>query len=937
MMDEEKRPLILSIDDDADIRMLLEVYLSNAGYEVVSTDSPEEALIVAEGRKPDLILLDVIMPEMNGYEFCSRLQSSKETNTIPVIFLTSLWEEADKAQAFSVGAADFMNKPIKKDILLKQVAQAISKGQEWKRMSEGHIPFHLGLSPTYFDDFIEFLKKHLMLNDEDAAKLDNVSYTNIYTVASELGITDEHLAQYIAGFLKIPYVKVVDPASLKMGILSTAFCSSKNILPTISEDGKLCFVVSNPFDWDMLDWISQCIEYADYDLAISEPKNIAPFFNIRKVEGSQLASLEFITEEDLDTLNETPKEYEELSDEDLSPIIYIADKLIHKAVTDGASDIHIEPKKEKTVVRFRINGDMVDILNLKKRTGSMLLTRLKAIGHLDIAEQKKPQDGSVETRVGGVNIKMRLATTSTPDGESLIMRVLQTKAEVRSFAELGMTKEQADGITTLANHTQGLVLVVGPTGSGKTTTIYSLLSLVDCQTRSLLSIEDPVEYRIPYANQQEVDIKRGVTFEALLKSVVRQDPDIMFLGEVRDSFSANMSMDFASTGHLTITSLHTNNAVTALFRLERLGLTRSAMADSIIGVIAQRLVKKLCPYCKKMEPPNQKEIEILKIFTDDIPDKVAHPNGCLKCNHTGYGGREGVYEILNIDLDIAQLIRDGVDIPEIRRFLFKRGDYLISTQTLEKIRNGLFTVEDSYERVLIEDMNYYIEARRADDEKSIADPEAEVDTEFTPPDDPVLLNETSEEASPSDDEETVDAPLSNDSIGQQAEDVKQIQPTADSVGKSSQLLENNDLPTMIGVECRKKKDQERLAESSNSPQKSILIVDDDEDVRMLLNHYLANAGYATVIANDGVDALMKIGKYSFDLILSDVDMPNLDGFRLMEMLNSQKIETPVVFLTANDDAEHELEGLKLGAAEYLKKPIEKDVLILRVGRLIRSG
>ena len=941
MTNESEKPLILSIDDDVDVRLLIEVYLSNAGYDIVSMQSPLEALNFIRENRPDLILLDVIMPEMNGYEFCSRLQSDKSTNSIPVIFLTSLWEEADKAKAFAVGAADFFNKPIQKDALLAKVAEALERGKEWRKMSEEKIPFHFALSPTYLDDFIKFLQEHLVISDADMEKLGDITPQNIYSIGREIGVTEEHLAQYMAGFLNIPYKKIVNPDELKIGILASSFCRSKHVIPISNKESELCFVVSNPFDWDMLDWISQAAGSDDYDIAVTEPKNIAPLFEGVQGEVSSAASLNFIADNELEKLNDAddPGADVDLDDEDMSPIIYIADKLIRKAVADHASDIHIEPKKNETVIRFRINGEMVDILKLKKRTGTMLLTRLKAIGHLDIAERERPQDGAVETKIGGHNVKMRLATTSTPDGESMVMRVLQTQAEVKSFASLGMTKKQAEGITALANHTQGLILVVGPTGSGKTTTIYSLLNLIDCQTRSLLSIEDPVEYRIPYANQQEVNVKRGVTFESLLKSVVRQDPDIMFLGEVRDSFSANISLDFASTGHLTITSLHTNNAVTAIFRLERLGVSRSAMADSMIGVIAQRLVKTPCPYCKKVEPPTKEEEDILKMFVDDIPESVVHPTGCLKCNHTGYGGREGVYEVLMIDPAISDRIRSGVPIPEIRRFLIDRGDYLISSHALDKIKDHSFTVKDAFEKVLVEEVDYYARARDSaeptlrdvvDGDVTSTSPPSELEIQQNAP--TPSIQAPPAPAAAVEPRPAALAPVSSPT----AQLPTPFPPAAPEPPSASHRIDGDgEMPTAIGVECRRKKEMEiAAAVAEHNTPKTILVVDDDEDVRLLLAHYLSKAGYDTTVADDGVDALMKLGTRRFDLILSDVDMPNLDGFKLMEMLTSKGLDTPVVFLTANIDAAHELEGLKLGAVDYLKKPIEKDVLLLRMKRLL---
>jgi type II secretory ATPase GspE/PulE/Tfp pilus assembly ATPase PilB-like protein len=194
-------------------------------------------------------------------------------------------------------------------------------------------------------------------------------------------------------------------------------------------------------------------------------------------------------------------------------------------------------------------------------------------------------------------------------------------------------------------------MIVGPTGSGKTTTIYSLFSKIDCQTKSLISIEDPVEYIIPFANQQQVNEKVGVTFEALLKSSVRQDPDILYIGEIRDKYSANVAIDFASTGHITVTTMHTSNATTAIFRLERLGIDRGIIADNLLCVIGQRLIKKLCTQCRKIVHISEEEKNMLSSFTNEIPSQVAQPMGCPKCNNTGYYGREGIYEVIKFDHD----------------------------------------------------------------------------------------------------------------------------------------------------------------------------------------------------------------------------------------------------------------------------------------------
>jgi type IV pilus assembly protein PilB len=369
---------------------------------------------------------------------------------------------------------------------------------------------------------------------------------------------------------------------------------------------------------------------------------------------------------------------------------------------------------------------------------------------------------------------------------------------------------------------------------------------VDTKTRSLISVEDPVEYRIPEANQQQVNEKAGVTFDALLKSSVRQDPDILYLGEIRDPFSARISVDFASTGHMTISTLHTNNATTAIFRLERLGVSREVMSEGLLGIIAQRLLKKLCPHCKRVAPITAREAEMLRPFLDEPPAYVAHPVGCPKCRE-GYFGREGVYEIIAFDADLLERIRTGVPISELREFIHRRGDYLISHHAAQKVKDLVFPVKDVYDKILVEEI--------------------------------------------------------------------QLSP---------------------------KEEEIKAEQKGETPQKTgaprILVVEDDEDNQLLISRILTAQGYDVSVAGDGIDALMALGTKEFDLILSDINMPNLDGFKLLEIMNQKGIQAPLMFLTARADEEDEVKGLELGALDYLKKPIKKDALLMRVKRaLVRSG
>jgi len=845
-----EKPLILSVDDDENIRKLIERILTNNGYEVLTASSGKDAFIIIEKRKPDLILLDINMPEMEGYEVCSRLQENEETKNIPVIFVSTLSGEQDKAKAFASGGVDYLTKPIQKEALLEKVRLHLKTKERWEEMQKEFVP----LSPTIphfdFNKFMNHLFEQLNISQDKRNKLSNIQSSQIYSFTNEIGVTNEQIAKLISEFSELPYAPFINPDDVQLGILSVPFCKKNFVVPVKDEAGNLAFVITNPFDQELMNLLSKAAgRDRTFKIIITEPENIELLFKDKTTlsEEIKVNPLEEDREDNRIIRELSVKDVE--SEAELQSVVYLANNILKKAVLARANDIHIEPKQMNTVVRFRVDGDLRDVMSLRNETAVRVITRFKAIGGLDIAERRKPQDGSLSATINNKSFKLRLATTSTPHGESIIIRMLEQDAKPKTLKELGLNDEQIKIMTEIINRTQGLILVVGPTGSGKTTTIYSFLSLIDCQIHSLMTVEDPIEYRIPLANQQEVNEKAGITFESLLRSAVRQDPDILFLGEIRDPYSAKMAVNFASTGHLTISTLHTNNSSSAIFRLERLEVDRSSMADAIICIIAQRLIKKLCPYCKKIVPPSPEEREMLLRFTNDIPSEVAHPAGCVKCNYTGYYGREGVYEIMRFDPQISAMLRSNAPVSEIREFIRKRGDYLISNHGMEKIRNLVCSPKDVYEKVLVDDM---VQIERESEKK----------------------------------------------------------------------IEIQETPKL------------KVQEETPSSEKQILVVEDDKDTQVLITRSLENSGYKVTIAEDGTDALYYLGKRKFDLILSDVNMPLLDGFKLLEVKKQKGIETPVIFLTSRTSEEDEAKGLELGAEDYIKKPIQKDLLLLRIKKIL---
>jgi type IV pilus assembly protein PilB len=837
------KAVILCIDDDRDVLNLLEKILTGAGYTVIASVGGEEGIAVAEKKRPDLILLDIMMPGIDGFRVCSWLQANPGTANIPVVFLTALEGEEDRRKAFAAGAVDYLAKPVLKESLLTKVEEQLKTGRRWQDLKENVVLRDEKAKPATFSQFKQSLIDRLDLSPEIRDRLSKTPPLDIYKVCEPMGISQGKMTAWMADFLSVPLVSTIDPATLLLGVLPVSFARENRVVAIDDEKSGTSFILSNPFDWILLDTLKNFFgRRRETLLQLAEPDHIDLLFGESNEVPVTMSAVR------AERHSEGPAELvEKMSLEDLEqrPIVAIANNILVAAVSDRASDIHIEPKMGNTLVRFRIDGDMREVYTLKKTTGVMLISRLKAIAGLDITERKKPQDGAVEAVIAGKTFKLRLATTSTPSGESLIMRLLEPGVKAQDLQSLGMTDAQVRSMIDFANRHQGLVLIVGPTGSGKTTTIYSLLSQLDCRTRSLISVEDPVEYRIPFANQQQVDEKRGVTFETILKSSVRQDPDILFIGEVRDNYSARIAMDFASTGHLTISTLHTSNATTAIYRLERLGIGRGMMADSILGIVAQRLIKKLCLHCRAVKPISAEEREQLRPFTAMIPAETAHPVGCPQCGETGYFGREAVYEIIRFDPEVVEMVRSGEPIAAIRSFIHQRGDYLISHHAVEKVRTLTTALKDVFEKILLEETD--------------------------------LRKGLPEQRDPA-----------------------------------------------ISLEAEKR-------------FLTILLVEDDEDTQKLITRFLESASYEVTLARDGIDALMRLGQKDFDLILSDISMPNLDGFKLIEMIHQKGIVAPIIFMTGSTSEQDEVRGFELGAVDYIRKPIKKEILLIRVNHWIRRG
>ena len=372
-----------------------------------------------------------------------------------------------------------------------------------------------------------------------------------------------------------------------------------------------------------------------------------------------MAMMEGVGEElDLDELAESLEPEDLMEADDDAPIIRLINALLSEAIKVNASDVHIEPFESRLRVRFRVDGMLREILQPPGNIAPLVISRIKVMAKLDIAEKRLPQDGRISLRVAGRAVDVRVSTLPSGHGERVVMRLLDKQAGRLDLEQLGMSKREYDSFHQLLHKPHGIILVTGPTGSGKTTTLYAGLSILNVKSRNILTVEDPIEYFIDGIGQTQVNTKVDMTFARGLRSILRQDPDVVMIGEIRDLETASIAVQASLTGHLVLSTLHTNSAIGAIARLRDMGVEPFLLSSSLIGVMAQRLVRNLCPHCKKSHEITDKEREWLGLDKNDHAE-IYSANGCSKCNHLGYIGRSGLYEFIHIDHQLQNMIHEG--------------------------------------------------------------------------------------------------------------------------------------------------------------------------------------------------------------------------------------------------------------------------------------
>jgi general secretion pathway protein E len=517
--------------------------------------------------------------------------------------------------------------------------------------------------------------------------------------------TPEQVRAALGLQLDLPVVEVLDSNVIPDNVLVRVpinFAKNAHIVPIkVNEDGRVVAAVADPLDYATLEDLRMLLG-ADVDVVISAPEVIVATINRaydRATHHAEAAVAELEENQNLtDVAQSLENEPKDLLDAegDEAPIIRLVNSLMSQAIKSRASDIHIEPFERDMLVRFRIDGDLYEIIKPPKRYQSTITARVKIMAGLNIAEKRLPQDGRIRIKVAGKDVDIRVSTIPTSYGERVVMRLLDRSSVLKGLTDLGFSRRDFDVMSALIKRPYGIILVTGPTGSGKTTTLYACLSKINSPDLNILTIEDPVEYQLQGVGQVHVNPKIDLTFANGLRSFLRQDPDVIMVGEIRDRETAEIAIQASLTGHMVMSTVHTNDAAGAVTRLVDMQVEPFLVASSLIGVLAQRLVRVVCPDCRVAYTPTAEElaeigIDAAKLGT--IPT-IFKKQGCPKCSNTGYVGRRGIYELMTMDDEVRQLVLKNVDAGTIKRAAVKKGMTTLREDGARKVLEGLTTIQE---------------------------------------------------------------------------------------------------------------------------------------------------------------------------------------------------------------------------------------------------
>ncbi len=537
---------------------------------------------------------------------------------------------------------------------------------------------------------------------EDALQAQKEGGDLIGEILVKNGELDEFTVLQVLGMMFDMEVRKSLPADFRTDFtdrVPISFLKLHKIVPIVTAEESF-FATNNPNGFQALDDLRKILgnDTSTNVLAPSHTILNAINFAYDMTQTSADEVMQDIDDEDPERLFSEIEEIGDLLDDTSdSPVIRLVNLMFSQAVRDNASDIHIEPYQNSLKIRQRLDGILHDMLSPPKHVQSALISRVKIMAKLNIAEKRLPQDGRIELKIANKEIDVRVSTLPTAFGERVVLRLLRKSTVMISLTDLGMPDDRFVPFEQQIKAPNGIVLVTGPTGSGKTTTLYAALTSINNSDINIITIEDPIEYRINGIGQVQVNPKIDLTFASGLRSIVRQDPDVILVGEIRDTETAQIAIQSALTGHLVFSTLHTNDSAGAITRLRDMGIEQFLIASSVNAILAQRLVRIICPQCKEAYTPTPEMLQRIGVAEAEIPDHKAYRGkGCAKCYHTGYKGRCGIFELLLMTQDMKALVLKTSDSNEIKRQAIANGMISLQQDGAMKVLQGITTIEEVY-------------------------------------------------------------------------------------------------------------------------------------------------------------------------------------------------------------------------------------------------
>ncbi|MBN2898543.1 MAG: Flp pilus assembly complex ATPase component TadA [Clostridia bacterium] len=504
-------------------------------------------------------------------------------------------------------------------------------------------------------------------------------------------ITSKEIAEVLEYQLGIPHVDLdkyyIDHEMI--ALISEEFARNNSVMPMKLENGVLHIAMDDPLNIVLINDLEIITGYIIEPRIASNEDIHAAIDQYYSKKTAEKAVEDFTKEFAID---EQEIDQNLLREINKAPVVRLVNTIILQAAQSKASDIHIEAEEENLRIRFRIDGDLQEIMKPAKQTHGAIVTRIKIMANMNIAERRLPQDGRIETEVNGKKYDLRVSTIPSIYGEKVVIRMVDRTSFLIDKQELGLSKQDMILFNEIAKNTNGIILITGPTGSGKSTTMYAMLNELNDSRKNIITIEDPVEYRMKGIIQSQVNHKAGYDFANGLKSMLRQDPDIIMVGEIRDVETALIASRAAITGHLVLSTLHTNNAVSTVNRLIDMGIQSYLVASTLVAILAQTLVKKVCPHCGVPYMPNEEERRLLNLNGEDV--EIFKGVGCTHCNQTGYTGRTAVFEIVKFDSHARELVNNGKSTDELRRYFTSNGSRSLIDNCRQLVLAGVTTTDE---------------------------------------------------------------------------------------------------------------------------------------------------------------------------------------------------------------------------------------------------